>query len=261
MCGPYKVLEPQVYDMQLLGDTHIYQWGSISPPCMVLLQWEQQEEAVCVLLVNGETMCSQEAVNQSLSLWGEPNTELKFLRSVPTTNTLHNVPDNSLFGWICKSVSMRKYTLKSHKSSCLSVCIFKAECSLWIWGLTAGPSVISQRESEPAVEISLTVRGATSDERTAPSSGQQIYIKSAGGWWSILWSSLSLSLGSPAASTCQTAESVNSHRFQHQNHTHHMGQLVFRCKSVNILHSRSNPEKSHKHFQIKGTDQVLQPQC
>lgn len=40
--------------MQLLGDTRIYQEGGISPPCMVLLQSEQQEESACVLLVNGE---------------------------------------------------------------------------------------------------------------------------------------------------------------------------------------------------------------
>lgn len=40
--------------MQLLGDTHIYQERSISPPCMVLLQSEQQEEPACVFLVNGD---------------------------------------------------------------------------------------------------------------------------------------------------------------------------------------------------------------
>lgn len=66
MCSPYKVLERRVYDMQLLGDTHIYQEGGISPPCMVLLQSEQQEESACVFLVNGEFPGG--AVNQSPSL-------------------------------------------------------------------------------------------------------------------------------------------------------------------------------------------------
>lgn len=69
MCGrsPYKVLEPQVYDMQLLADTHIYQEGSISPPCMVLLQSQRLEGSLCVLLVNGEVMCSQEELRGTKS--------------------------------------------------------------------------------------------------------------------------------------------------------------------------------------------------
>lgn len=36
---------------------------------------------------------------------------------------------------------------------------------------SSDPSVISQRESEPAVEITLTVRGATGDDWTVLISG------------------------------------------------------------------------------------------
>lgn len=35
--SPYKVVQPRVYDMQLLADRCIYQERGISPPCMVLL--------------------------------------------------------------------------------------------------------------------------------------------------------------------------------------------------------------------------------
>lgn len=68
--------------MQLLGDTHIYQEGSISPPCMVLLQSEQQEGgSACVVLVNGEVMCSQEDLqarkSQPLSSSRALSTQLK----------------------------------------------------------------------------------------------------------------------------------------------------------------------------------------
>ncbi len=153
MCGrsPYKVLEPQVYDMRLLGDTRIYQEGSISPPCMVLLQPEQQEELACVLLVNGEAMCSQEELqgdkskppSLSLSLSGEePNAKLE--RCAASSHLLLQQTHFTSLK-ICKTVtqcvrqSMRKHTLKSqqtavkpHNSPCLSSCIFKAECSLWI---------------------------------------------------------------------------------------------------------------------------------
>lgn len=71
LCGrsPYKVLEAQVYDMQLLGGYthlserevfHLLVWCSSSLSSLS----SQQEESV--LLVNGEAMCSWEVINLSL---------------------------------------------------------------------------------------------------------------------------------------------------------------------------------------------------
>lgn len=81
---------------------------------------------------------------------------------------------------------MRKCTLRSqeladtsHKSSCLSYCISKAECACGYEDWQLRPSVISQRESEPAVEITLTVRGATGDDCTVLISGHYRFESAA----------------------------------------------------------------------------------
>lgn len=161
------------------GDTHIYQEGSISPPCMVLLQSEQQEESV--LLVNGEALSSQEKPKGSKSQPPSPGrarvgsvlSDL-LLQKQQKKHASHHL--KWFLIWACVRYtrqSMRKYKAQSrvtaekcHKSSCLSSCIFKAECSQWLWVLAARPSVISQRESKPTVEITPTVRRASGDAWT-----------------------------------------------------------------------------------------------
>lgn len=95
---------------------HILVWCSSS-------QSNRRSQPVCFLSMERQCVPRRScgAVNQSLSLWEEPSTELKFIRFALTTNTLYISPDNSLFGWICKSEtvmqcvrrSMRKYSLKS----------------------------------------------------------------------------------------------------------------------------------------------------
>lgn len=144
------------------GDTHIYQEGSISPPCMVLLQSEQQEESLYFLSM--ERRCvprrSPKAVNHSQS-------RFRFIRFALTKKKHASHHLKWFLIWACVRYtrqSMRKYKAQSrvtaekcHKSSCLSSCIFKAECSQWLWVLTARPSVILQRESKPTVEITPTV--------------------------------------------------------------------------------------------------------
>lgn len=144
------------------GDTHIYQEGSISPPCMVLVQSEQQEESVYFLSM--ERRCvprrSPKAVNHSQS-------RFRFIRFALTKKKHASHHLKWFLIWACVRYtrqSMRKYKAQSrvtaekcHKSSCLSSCIFKAECSQWLWVLAARPSVILQRESKPTVEITPTV--------------------------------------------------------------------------------------------------------
>lgn len=134
-CSPYKVLRLQVYDMQLLRDTHIYQEGSISPPCMVLLQSEQQEGSACVVLVNGEVMCSQEDLQGSKS---QPLSSRRAQHSAEVRLyqvCSYNIANRNSFLSACVKVkpvrqSVRKSMLKTQQ---LSLYIFKAEGScLWM---------------------------------------------------------------------------------------------------------------------------------
>lgn len=94
---------------------------------MVLLQPEHQEESVCVLLVNGLAVCSQE---EPLGDKSKPPLSQRSLYQIlfsPRQAHFMSFKKNSA------RQSMRKLTAeKSHKSSRLSFRIFNAECSLWI---------------------------------------------------------------------------------------------------------------------------------
>lgn len=73
---------------------------------------------------------------------------------------------------------MRKFMVKSQKlqknhtnSHACHFASSKLRCRLRYEDWQFRPSVVSQRESEPAVEITLTVRGATGDGWTVMISG------------------------------------------------------------------------------------------
>lgn len=150
MCrrSPYKVLGLQVYDMQILGDTHIYQEGGILPPCMVLLQSQQQEESDCVLLVNEKALCSWEDLlsskSQPLSLWEEHNTELRYCAvlwdlHIKKTNS-HYIAE--VTSPICKILSDEAWENTHQKKKNVTnphACHPASSklCNLWIWALAA----------------------------------------------------------------------------------------------------------------------------
>lgn len=120
--------------MQLLLHTHIYQEGSISPPCMVLFQSVRPEESACVLLVNGEAMCSQERLqgdkSKPLSPWGTTVAPCSLIKFVLKRKISFAIPKDCNTTCQAEHEKNGQITVtaeESHKSPRLSFCIFKAE--------------------------------------------------------------------------------------------------------------------------------------
>lgn len=137
-----------------------------------LLVWCSTWKSWLVCFLSMERRCvprrSSRAINQSLTLQAEPNAELEYCAvfSDLLLQQMHFISFK-----ICRSKtviqcvrrSKRKYTVTQkhftnpHASHFASSKL-SAACGYEDWQL--GPRVRSQRASEPAVEITLTVRGA-----------------------------------------------------------------------------------------------------
>lgn len=70
----------------------------------------------------------------------------------------------------------------------------RAVCGYEVW--QPDPSVISQKESEPAVEITLTVRGATYDDCT-------VLVSDYYSFWKLKWDGLTVEMISSDYLKCQ----------------------------------------------------------
>ena len=129
--GGYTHLSGEKYFTSLYGAPPV--WATGGAGMRVSFQWR------CV------PRRSSRVINQSLSFQEELWLLCSFIRFVLTTNTLYIIYD--LWTLDCNTMCQAKHEKMhteitgtadtSHKSSCLSFCISKAECSLWIWGLAA----------------------------------------------------------------------------------------------------------------------------